>query len=238
MNRDDTQRAPGDATQRATVDATRRTRIKICGIREPADATFAAEAGADAIGIVFHRPSVRFVDFERARDIARAVPPFVSTVGLFVDMPADDIRDALEMVPLALLQFHGNPDFETDEFCAQFARPYLKAVRVKPGIDLLQSSARHRGAMGILADAYRPGVPGGTGETFDWDLLPAGHDVRLVLSGGLTAENVGDAIARVKPWAVDVSSGVESSPGVKDRAKIVRFIEAVQRADRDQADGR
>ena len=212
-------------------DDTHRTRIKICGIREPADATFAADAGADAIGIVFHRPSVRYVDFERARDIAAAVPPFVATVGLFVDMPADDIRRALETLPLALLQFHGDPDFETDAFCAQFGRPYLKAIRVKPAVDLLQSFARHRGAMGILADAYRPGVPGGTGETFDWDLLPAEHGVRLVLSGGLTPENIGEAIARVKPWAVDVSSGVESSPGVKDRGQIVRFIEAVRRAD-------
>ena len=231
MNRDETASAPRDDTAHSRSEHRSRTRIKICGIREPADATFAAAAGADAIGVVFHRPSVRFVDFDRARDIAHAVPPFVSTVGLFVGMPAHDIRRALETLPLALLQFHGNPDFETDAFCAQFGRPYLKAVRVKPGIDLLQSFARHRGALGILADAYRPGVPGGTGETFDWDLLPTQHDVRLVLSGGLTAENVGDAIARVKPWAVDVSSGVESAPGVKDRAKIVRFIEAVRQAD-------
>ena len=231
MNRDDTASAPRDDTGHSRSEHRNRTRIKICGIREPADATFAADAGADAIGVVFHRPSVRFVDFDRARDIARAVPPFVSTVGLFVDMPADDIRRVLETLPLALLQFHGNPDFETNEFCAQFGRPYLKAFRVQPGFDLLQSYAQHRGAVGVLADAYRPGVPGGTGETFDWDLLPTQHDVRLVLSGGLTAENVGEAIARVQPWAVDVSTGVESAPGVKDREKIARFIAAVRQVD-------
>lgn len=205
-----------------------RTRIKICGIREPADAAFAADAGADAIGLVFHRPSSRYIDVERARDVARAVPPFVATVGLFVDVPAEHVRRALDALPLSMLQFHGD---ETDDFCAQFGRPYLKALRVRPGVDLLQSFSGFGGASGILADAYRPGVPGGTGETFDWDLLPAAHDVRLVLSGGLTPENVGDAIERVRPWAVDVSSGVESAPGVKDQARIARFIEAVRRAD-------
>ena len=223
---------PATTAATAVLGATAtRTRIKICGIRDPADALFAADAGADAIGLVFHRPSPRDVDLERAHSIARAVPPFVATVGLFVNPARDDVRRALDMLPLSLLQFHGD---ETDDFCAQFGRPYLKALRVKPGVsrvDLLQSFAGFRGASAILADAYRAGVVGGTGETFDWDLLPSQRDVRIVLSGGLTPDNVGDGIARVRPWAVDVSSGVESSPGVKDCAKIARFIDAVHRAD-------
>jgi phosphoribosylanthranilate isomerase len=215
---------------------THRTRIKICGIREPSDAAFAADAGADAIGVVFHGPSSRNVGIDGAREIARALPPFVALVGLVVDMPADDIRRMLAALPLALLQFHGDPAYETDDFCAQFGRPYLKALRVKPGDDLLQSFGSYRGAAGMLVDAYRPGIAGGTGETFDWDLLPSQHDVRLVLSGGLTPENAGEAIARVRPWAVDVSSGVESAPGVKDRARISAFIDAVHRADNRRRD--
>ena len=210
-----------------------RTRIKICGIRDPADAAYAAEAGADAIGVNFHKPSPRYVDVDRARAIVDAVPPFVATVGLFVDVSADAIRRALDIVPLTMLQLHGDPDYETAAFCAQFGRPYLKALRVRPGVDLLQSFGRYRGAAGILVDAYRPGVPGGTGETFDWDLLPRQRDVRLVLAGGLTPDNVAVAIRRVRPWAVDVSSDVESTPGVKDRAKIARFIDAVREADED-----
>ena len=206
-----------------------RTRIKICGIREPDDARFAAAAGADAIGLVFHRASPRYVTFDAAASIARAVPAFVTVVGLFVDPAPEDVRRALDTAPLTMLQFHGD---ETPAMCAQFGLPFLKALRVRPEIDLLQFSARYEDAAAILVDAYRPGVPGGTGETFDWGLIPAQRPGHLVLSGGLTPGNVGDAIERVRPWAVDVSSGVESAPGIKDHERIARFIAAARNADR------
>ena len=205
-----------------------RTRIKICGIKQPADALFAAESGADAIGLNFHRASSRFVDPVEAAEISSAIPPFVASVGLFVDATADQVRAVLDAVPLQLLQFHGD---EPPEFCVQFGRPYLKALRMKPGADLIQFSARYRSASATLVDAFRPGIPGGTGETFDWGLIPGARSQPLVLSGGLTAGNVAAGMERVRPWAVDVSSGVESTPGVKDLGLIARFIDAVRRAD-------
>ena len=205
-----------------------RTRIKICGLSNVDDALFAADVGADAIGLNFHRPSPRFVGLDVAAAIARALPPFVTVVGVFVDATADDVRRALEAVPIAMLQFHGD---EPPEFCGQFRIPYLKTLRVTPEVDLLQFSIRYAHAAAILVDAFRPGVPGGTGETFDWGLIPSQRPRQLVLSGGLTSANVGAGIERVRPWAVDVASGVESKPGVKDRTRIGRFIEAVQRAD-------
>lgn len=205
-----------------------RTRIKICGIAQPADAVYAAAQGADAIGVVFHRPSPRYVALDAAAAIARAVPPFTTVVGLFVDPAADDVRRVLDRVPLALLQFHGD---ETAAFCEQFGVPYIKALRVRAGVDLLQFAARYEQASAILIDAFRAGIPGGTGETFDWSLIPAKRSAKLVLSGGLTPDNVGAGIDTVHPWAVDVSSGVESQPGVKDRERIGRFIDAVRRAD-------
>jgi phosphoribosylanthranilate isomerase len=208
--------------------ATHRTRIKICGITRREDAMTAADAGADAIGFVFHRPSPRYVDPDVAASIAREMPPFVAIVGLFVDADASLISDLAVRARLSTLQFHGD---ETAEFCAQFARPFMKAIRVRPGVDLLQYAALFSGASALLLDAYRPGIPGGTGETFDWELVPRNLQSRIVLSGGLTAANVGVGIRRLTPWAVDVSSGVEQSPGVKDPDRIEQFVAAVRRAD-------
>ena len=208
--------------------ATHRTRIKICGITRLEDALTAADAGADAIGFVFHRPSPRYVDPERAASIARAMPPFVALVGLFVDLDAAVVRDIISVAGLSLLQFHGD---ETPEFCAQFATPFMKAIRVRPEVDLLQCDARFSGASALLLDAYRPGVPGGTGETFDWELVPQNLQSRVVLSGGLNAANAGVGIRRLMPWGVDVSSGVESAPGIKDPDRIEQFVAAVRRAD-------
>jgi phosphoribosylanthranilate isomerase len=198
-----------------------RTRIKICGIREPAHARVAARAGADAIGLVFHAASPRAVDVASAQAIVAALPPFVASVGLFVDAEESRVRDVLARVPLDLLQFHGD---EPPEYCERFNRPYLRAVRMAEGVDLLEWARRFPHAKALLLDAHVPGEPGGTGRTFDWGRIPRQLPVPIVLSGGLTPENVAEAIRAVRPWAVDVSSGVESSRGVKDPAKIVQFI--------------
>lgn len=200
-------------------------RVKICGLREPDMACFAARQGADAIGLVFHAPSPRALDIETAVRIVAALPPFVSTVGLFVDAPSDFIKQVLARVSLDLLQFHGE---EAPALCRSFGKPYLKAVRVKPGLNLLEYATRYDDARGLLVDAWVPGVPGGTGEAFDWALLPQHLPLPLVLSGGLHAGNVAEAIHSVKPWAVDVSSGVESGKGIKDAEKIAAFIKAVR----------
>jgi phosphoribosylanthranilate isomerase len=205
-----------------------RTRIKICGITRAEDALAAAEAGADAIGFIFHRPSPRYVAPEAAAAIARNVPPFVMTVGVFVDVDAGAVREAAERIGLGMLQFHGD---ESPAYCAQFSLPYMKAVRVRPEIDLLQYPAQFSGASALLLDAFRPGIPGGTGQSFDWSLVPAGLPGRIVLSGGLTDANVGEGIRRMRPWAVDVLSGVEASHGIKDPARIARFVAAVRAAD-------
>lgn len=201
-------------------------RIKICGITRVEDALAAAQAGADAIGLVFHAASPRAVSVEQARVIAQAMPPFVTVVGLFVDAPEADIRAVLDQVPLDLLQFHGD---EPDSFCQRFARPYLKAVRVRPGDDLNALAANWPGASGILLDSYKPGVPGGTGETFDWSMIPSQRSWMLVLAGGLQADNVRQAIDMTAPWAVDVSGGVEAAKGIKDVDKINAFIHEVKR---------
>ena len=188
----------------------------------------AADAGADAIGFVFHGPSPRYVDPDVAAAIARDMPPFLTIVGLFVDVDAALVADLAGRVRLSVLQFHGD---ETPGFCAQFGKPFMKAIRVRPGVDLLQYAALFSGASALLLDAYRPGIPGGTGETFDWELVPQDLASRIVLSGGLTAANVGVGIRRLTPWAVDVSSGVEVSPGIKDPGRIEQFVAAVRRAD-------
>jgi phosphoribosylanthranilate isomerase len=213
-----------------------RTRVKICGITRVEDAMAAARTGADAIGFVFWRGTPRFVDHERARTIARALPPFVSIVGLFVDPSPDEVRAALAAVPLSILQFHGH---EPAALCRSFGRPYLKAIPVGPGPDLLESVSLYGDAAGILLDAPpADGLPGGTGRTFDWDRLRAPLPLPLVLSGGLDAANVGEAIRRFAPWAVDVSSGVErldaqGKPvkGIKDAARIAAFVAEVRNAD-------
>lgn len=198
------------------------TRVKICGITATEDGLHAAHAGADAIGLVFYAKSPRYVEAAAAAAIVRALPPFVTVVGLFVDALEDYVRAVLERVPLDVLQFHGQ---ESPAYCARYGRPYLKAVRVKEDTDLLQCAADYAAAQALLLDAYVPGVPGGTGERFDWTRIPARLSKPIVLSGGLTPGNVRQAIRQVHPWAVDVSSGVEASPGRKDSAKVSLFIE-------------
>ncbi len=209
------------------------TRVKICGITRVEDALAAAHSGADAIGMVFYERSPRHVSITQAAQLAAALPPFVSVVGLFVNAEAAFVREVLAGVPLDMLQFHGD---ESPEFCAQFARPYLKAIRVKAGVDLLQCAARFHIAKGLLLDAHVEGIAGGTGATFDWALIPHRLPLPVILSGGLDAENVAAAIKQVRPYAVDVSSGVESggveaSKGIKDAAKIAAFINEVKRID-------
>lgn len=204
------------------------TAIKICGMTRVEDALVAAHCGAHAIGLVFHKPSPRYVAPARAKEIAHALPPFVTSVGLFVDADADTVRAVMSETQINLLQFHGD---ETPQYCRQFGAPYLKALRVRPGADLLQYAHDYGDAQGLLLDAYVEGVPGGTGTTFDWSLIPQNLPLPVVLSGGLTPENVTAAIRAVRPWAVDVSSGVEASKGVKDAAKIAAFISGVRNAD-------
>lgn len=202
------------------------TRIKICGITREQDALAAAAAGADAIGLVFYPPSPRAVDAGQAARIVAALPPFVTTVGLFVDAEPAAVRAVLAEVPLDLLQFHGE---ESDDYCRQFGRSYLKAVRVRSADQLQDVAAQWPGAAGILLDSYKPGVPGGTGEVFDWRLVPRERDWNLVLAGGLVASNVRQAIDEMQPWAVDVSGGVEAAKGIKDVAKINAFVQEVKR---------
>ena len=204
-----------------------RTRIKICGFTRVDQLQEAAALGVDAVGLVFYEPSPRYVTVEQARSLCAALPPFVTAVGLFVDAPAEQVQAVLRQVPLTLLQFHGD---ETPAYCEQFALPYIKAVRVKPGLDLLQYATNFASARGLLLDAYVAGVPGGTGERFDWSLIPSVLPLPLILSGGLHAGNVAEAIRRVRPWAVDVSSGVEAAKGIKDAARITEFVAGVQNA--------
>ncbi|WP_205694419.1 phosphoribosylanthranilate isomerase [Crenobacter cavernae] len=201
-----------------------RPRIKICGLTRPQDARDAARLGADAIGLVFYDKSPRNVSLEAARAVIDALPPFVSVVALFVNPSRERVDEVLAALPIDILQFHGE---ETPEFCASFKRPYLKAVRVKPGVDLVEWAERYKDARGLLADAFVEGAHGGTGATFDWRLIPANLTIPLILSGGLTADNVADAVRRVLPAAVDVSSGVEAGKGIKDAAKMQAFIQGV-----------
>ncbi|ARU89109.1 N-(5'-phosphoribosyl)anthranilate isomerase [Pseudomonas sp. M30-35] len=200
-------------------------RSKICGITRLEDALAAVAAGADAIGFVFYPKSPRAVTIEQARAIIASLPPFVTTVGLFVDMPREQLQQLLVQVPLDLLQFHGD---ETPEQCEGFGRPYIKALRVKSGADVGQQIAPYASASGVLLDTFVAGVPGGTGEIFDWSLVPQGLQMPIILAGGLTPDNVEAAIKQVKPYAVDVSGGVEASKGIKDLSKVKAFIQAVR----------
>ncbi|WP_374323798.1 phosphoribosylanthranilate isomerase [Azonexus sp.] len=204
-----------------------KTRIKICGLTREADVDAAVAAGADAIGYVFYPPSPRYVTPARAAELARRVPPFVEVVGLFVNASSEEIAATCATVPLNLLQFHGD---EVPEFCRSFARPWLRAARVRPGLDLVEFARSHAEARGLLLDAFVDGYGGG-GHVFDWTLIPPDLPGHLVLSGGLHAGNVGDAIRRVRPVAVDVSSGVEAGKGIKDHGKIAAFVAAVRAAD-------
>lgn len=202
-----------------------RTRIKICGITRAEDARVAAESGADAIGLVFYPPSPRNVSPEQARAIIATVPPFVTVVGLFVDPAQAQVEAVLRACSLGLLQFHGD---EAPGFCGGFGLPYIKAARVRADSDLVQYLSPFEAARGWLLDAYHDRLYGGTGASFDWKLIP--HDLArpVILSGGLTPDNVGSAVRQVRPWAVDVSSGVESAKGIKDAAKIAAFIAGVK----------
>ncbi|UZD56038.1 phosphoribosylanthranilate isomerase [Caldimonas aquatica] len=204
-----------------------RTRIKICGLTREEDVDAAAQAGADAVGFVFYPKSPRHVTLSRARELARRLPPFVTPVGLFVNAPLAQIEAACEAIPSLVLQFHGD---ETPEQCAAVRRPYLRAARMAPGLDLLHFAHRYADAQALLLDAYVEGYGGG-GKVFDWSLIPPSVPIPVVLSGGLTPANVTDGILQVRPWAVDVSSGVESAKGIKDPDAIRRFCEAVREAD-------
>jgi phosphoribosylanthranilate isomerase len=204
-----------------------RTRVKVCGITRAADARAAAEAGADAIGLVFYPPSPRYLSNERAVEIRDALPPFVQSVALFVNPDAPQVAQVIGRVKPALLQFHGD---ETPRFCAQFGVPYVKACRVRQGIDALEYLRPFSTAAAWLFDSHVAEY-GGVGESFDWALVPAQPERPVILSGGLSPANVAAAVRRVRPWGVDVSSGVESAKGLKDAAKIAAFIAEVRNAD-------
>lgn len=198
-----------------------RTRVKICGITRIEDALYAANLGADAIGLVFYAPSPRAVHIAQAREIVQALPPFVSTVGLFVNAEVAEIQETLQAVPLDLLQFHGE---ESPAYCTQFNRPYIKAIRMQASTDLAQLAQEYATAQALLLDTYVAGVQGGTGIAFDWRQVPREFSKPLILAGGLNPENVQAAISQVRPYAVDVSGGVEASKGIKDHEKLIAFM--------------
>ena len=209
-----------------------RTRIKICGLTREADVTAAVEAGADAIGLVFYPKSPRYVSVERAVELARAMPPFVTPVGLFVNASAEEIQAATDAIPQLLLQFHGD---ETATVCEAAKRPYIRAARMSAQFDLLNFAAQFASARALLLDAHVEGYGGG-GKVFDWSQIPPNVPHPVVLSGGLNPANVTDGVLQVRPWAVDVSSGVESAKGIKDADAIRRFCDAVREADARIAD--
>lgn len=214
-----------------------RTRIKFCGMTREQDIDLALSLGVDALGFNFYRPSARYVSPERAAELVARVPASIATVGLFVDASHDEITAVLERVPLSLLQFHGD---ETPDACKTFSRPYVKVARVTADLDLLEFADAYRDAAALLLDAHTAGY-GGSGKVFDWSLVPSaligppviGPDAarRVVLSGGLSTANVADGIARVRPWAVDVSSGIERARGIKDPDAMRQFVAAVRAAD-------
>jgi len=200
-----------------------RTRVKICGITRRQDAEFAVEMGADALGLVFYSPSPRAVTIAHAQEIVTGLPPFINIVALFVDAKPEDVIACLAALPIGLLQFHGD---ESPEYCEQFNHPYMKALRMREGLDLESEVIRYTSASAILVDSYQPGIPGGTGQVFDWSLITK-INMPLVLAGGLDAKNVARAIEQVKPYAVDVSGGVERAKGIKDKMKISDFMQEV-----------
>ncbi len=203
--------------------------MKICGITRPADAHAAIKSGADALGMVFYAPSPRAVTIEQAREVVASLSPFVTVVGLFVNEERERIAQILSEVRIDLLQFHGD---ETPQECAGHNRPYIKAIRMREGVDLEAELNRYSQSEGLLLDTYRKGVPGGTGDSFDWDLIPAKIASSITLAGGLDSENVTQAIELVRPYAVDVSGGVEQEKGIKDAQKIEAFMRGVESANR------
>ena len=204
-----------------------RTRVKICGITREQDALAAINLGTDAIGLVFYPPSPRAVTVEQAVGIVRRLPPFVTVVGLFVDAEPEAIRDVLNRVRIDLIQFHGD---ESPEQCARYGRPWIKALRMREDTELQSLQQRYRDAAALLLDTYQAGKPGGTGTSFDWSIIPAELAGSIVLAGGLMPDNVEEAVRRVRPYAVDVSGGVEQDKGIKDAEKIAAFIRGVERA--------
>lgn len=205
-----------------------RTRIKICGITRSEDANAVVAAGADAIGLVFYPPSPRAVNITQASEICAQIPAFVTITALFVNPTVQEVQSVLDTVRIDLIQFHGDED---DDFCRQFKRPYIKALRVRQASDVVEACLRFPGALAILLDSYKPGVPGGTGETFDWSLVPATVPKPIILAGGLEPHNIATAIQQVRPFAVDVSGGVEAAKGIKDAGKIQAFVHEVYRVD-------
>ena len=201
------------------------TRVKICGITRIEDALTAVRLGTNAIGFIFWDKSTRYIDPKEARKIVMALPPFVTVVGVYVNPSSEWVEETCSIAGLNLLQFHGD---ELPEFCSQFPLPYIKAVRIRSGIDLLQYAAQYSSSNGLLLDSYVEGVPGGTGRTFEWSLIPENLSLPLIVSGGLHAKNVCEAIREAKPWAVDVSSGVEITKGIKDADKIAAFMTGVR----------
>ena len=205
------------------------TRVKICGITRIEDALTAIRLGANAIGFIFWDKSTRYIDPKEARKIVMALPPFVTVVGVYVNPSSEWVEETCSIAGLNLLQFHGD---ELPEFCSQFLLPYIKAVRIRSGIDLLQYAAQYSSSNGLLLDSYVEGVPGGTGRTFEWSLIPENLSLPLIVSGGLYPKNVCEAIREAKPWAVDVSSGVEVTKGIKDADKIAAFMTGVRNGEK------
>jgi phosphoribosylanthranilate isomerase len=210
-----------------------RTRVKICGFTRPEDALAAGRLGADAIGLVFYPPSPRHVSVEQAQAIVAALPPFVTVVGLFVDEEPERVREVISQVRVDVLQFHGD---ESPAYCEAFGRPYLKAIRMRPGTDLLEVAAEYRAASGLLLDADDPQAKGGTGKSFDWALIPPDCPLPVILAGGLRPDNVAEALRQVRPYALDVSSGVEVVKGVKDAGKMAAFLKEVHDFDHAKRD--
>lgn len=206
-----------------------RTRVKICGITRAEDALAAIDAGADALGFVFYAKSPRAVSSAQAAAIIAKLPPFVSKVGLFVNADATEVREVLKSCSLDVLQFHGD---ESPEFCASLAMPYMKALRMRDGLDLVAAANSYATASALLLDSYKPGVPGGTGESFDWHRIPCDLKHHIVLAGGLTPDNAAAAVSSCHPYGLDVSGGVEQTPGIKCAQKMSEFIKAVSHADR------
>ena len=205
-----------------------RTRVKICGITRLEDALAAIRLGADAIGLVFYPPSPRAVTVEQAASIVAQLPPFVTVVGLFVNASDSELSEVLEHVPLDLLQFHGE---ESPKACTGHGRPWIKAVRMRPSVDLEATARDYAEASGLLLDTYQAGVPGGTGQTFDWGRIPRELASKIILAGGLNPQNVEQAINQIHPYAVDVSGGVEAAKGIKDADKMAAFFAGVKRGD-------
>lgn len=201
-----------------------RTRVKICGLTSVADAMLAVNGGADAIGLVFYAPSPRNVSIEQAAKITEAMPAFVTKTALFVNPTVEYVQSVLESVSVDLLQFHGD---ESPEFCGQFNRAYIKAIRMRDGINLTTLAKEYHTSSGLLLDAYKAGIPGGTGEQFDWQRVPQNLNKPIILAGGLTPENIQQAIEQTQPWAVDVSGGVEQSKGIKSAEKLEQFMRKV-----------